>query len=180
MFNHKLINEPTDTEFLKDILENIENKSKVLDIGYGLGNEITYLSENYDMYGIELSDNFNNKYIHITHNILNKMPFPCSYFSGVYARLSLHYFTEEELLKIFKDINRILKKESYFKFSVKLNSGGFKSDKIIHPVNIWDDILENTNFEIINKEIKEGLLYNKKAKWVEYFTHRSVNHTSTL
>jgi SAM-dependent methyltransferase len=158
--NINIINEPID--FI-----NLEDNSNILDIGFGNGNEIIYLSEKYNTYGIDIKTINSDKFIQINQDIRKVFPFQDNFFDVIYARLSLHYFTESELNSIFSEIKRVLKVNSYFKFSVKTNDGGFNSNKIFHSSEAWTKICSQ-NFEIININYLKGLLYGEEAEWVEY------------
>jgi ubiquinone/menaquinone biosynthesis C-methylase UbiE len=55
-------------------------------------------------------------------DVSEKMPFDSGSFDYVYMRLGLHYFTDKELKKILREINRVLKSEGLFIFQVKSTS----------------------------------------------------------
>lgn len=42
-------------------------------------------------------------------NILDRLPFPTSFFDGIFCAGTLHYFSERKLVKILREMNRVLK-----------------------------------------------------------------------
>lgn len=168
--DHTFDDRVMDNKFVDKVANKLPKGSKILDIGYGDGSEAIYLSEKgFDVYGTDIRENDKSDlFKHITHNTKDPFPFEDNYFDLVYARLSLHYFSKEELSKIFKEIYRISK--SYFIFTCKTDQGGYNSGKKFFTLEEWVDIVEAAGFKIYDKEKKSGQLYGKDSNWIEIYT----------
>lgn len=99
----------------KDVLNKC--KTKVLDLGCGVGNDSLYLTEKgFDVIACDYSDiaiekinkEFNNVETKIV-DISKRLPFEDNSFDLIIADLSLHYFDEKTTIAIMKEIKRILK-----------------------------------------------------------------------
>ena len=116
----------------KDILNSC--KTKVLDLGCGVGNNSLYLLKHgFKVVGVDYSDvalkivSDKLKDVEtILTDISNPLPFEDKSFDLVIADLSLHYFNKETTKQIMKEIKRILTDNGY----------------LIARVNSIDDILE--------------------------------------
>ena len=98
----------------------------------------------------------------IKHDTRDKFPFQNSEFDLVYSRLGLHYFTEDELHQILQELKRIGKK---LLITVKLVDD-IKTGKVILTEEKWLSLV-GEYFEIKSSEVKEGILYGSKTKWLE-------------
>ena len=150
-------------------IEKLIPTGKILEISCGNGADAIELSNL--GYNVVATD-FDNGYIDfvnsqgvkcIKHDTRKPFPFEDNQFDLVYSRLGLHYFTEDELQHIFKDISRITKK--YLVFTVKLVND-IPTGKIIFTEDTWKDLVSN-HFHIISSKVKEGTLYNNQSKWLE-------------
>ena len=145
--------------------------SKILEISCGNGVDSLYLKNiGYDVVCTELNDDYVNNAKDlglncIKHNTLNKFPFKDKEFDLVYCRLGLHYFSEEELNNILKDINRITKN---LLMSVK-TVNDISTGKVIFDTKKWENIISKY-FNIISFEEKSGILYDNKSEWIESFS----------
>ena len=97
-----------------------------------------------------------------------KFPFGDNEFDLIYSRLGLHYFTQEELKEIFKELNRLTNK--YLVFTVKLVND-IPTGKVIFTEDTWKDLVSE-EFKIISAEVKEGILYNNQSKWLEIIAEK--------
>jgi ubiquinone/menaquinone biosynthesis C-methylase UbiE len=153
------------------IERNIPVGSNILEISCGNGSDAEYLKNNgYNIICTELDDsyidNVKSKGIEcIKQNTKDKFPFQDGQFDLVYSRLGLHYFTEDELDSIFKELSRISDKVL---ITVKIEDDEFKTGKIILTPDKWFEII-NKYFNIEVFDIKQGLLYGKPSKWLEVF-----------
>lgn len=101
-----------------DSYSNILNKckTKVLDLGCGLGNNTLYLTERgYDVVACDYSDiaikKIKEKFKNVEAilvDISKELPFKDGSFDLVVADLSLHYFDKKTTLSIMNEIKRIL------------------------------------------------------------------------
>lgn len=103
----------------KDVLNKC--KTKVLDLGCGVGNDSLYLTEKgFDVIACDYSDiaiekinkEFNNVETKIV-DISKRLPFEDNSFDLIIADLSLHYFDENTTKNIMREIKRILTPNGY-------------------------------------------------------------------
>lgn len=98
----------------------------------------------------------------IKHDTIDKFPFGDLEFDLVYSRLGLHYFKEEDLHQILKELRRIGKK---LLITVELVDD-IKTGKVILTEEKWLALVSE-HFQIKTSEVKEGILYGGKTKWLE-------------
>lgn len=163
------LTENIDKELINKIESLLPNKGKILEISCGNGADAIDLTNK--VYDVTATDNCQeyvdhvSRYINcIKHDTRNTFPFHSKSFDLVYSRLGLHYFTKEELSKIFSEISRLTKR--YLVFTVKIEQDNLNTGKIIMSKSDWE-ILLSDNFNIISSEEKEGLLYDNQSKWLE-------------
>jgi len=114
------------TAFAKEVGRKISPDSSVLELGCGEGNDSIYFAElGHAIVATDFSDvaieqdkkrwNHPNLTFKV-HDISEALEFGDASFDTVYARLSLHYFTDETTRDIFHEIVRVLKPggELYF------------------------------------------------------------------
>lgn len=159
-----------DRDLINKIKQNYKPGSKILEVSCGnaadaaelnkLGYDITCtdLNPEYVMRAQELGLNC------IEHDTKKEFPFSSGQFDLIYSRLGLHYFTEEELYSIFSELKRIGKS---ILMTVKVVDD-IKTSKVILTPDKWNEIISNF-FDIKSFEIKEGILYNNKSKWIEIY-----------
>jgi len=164
-----------DTELIKKI-QSLIKTGEILEISCGNGADAIELSNlGYNVVATDFDDGYvdfvNSQGIEcIKHDTRKPFPFQDNQFDLVYSRLGLHYFTEEELKDIFKDISRITKK--YLVFTVKLVND-IPTGKIIFTEDTWKDLVSN-DFSIISSNVKEGILYNNQSKWLEIVAEKII------
>jgi SAM-dependent methyltransferase len=174
LFESSLLNlsDNVDDHLISIIKKNFKPGSKILEISCGNGADAKHLKDlGYDIICTEIDDNYvrNAKNLGlkcIKHDTRNNFPFEDKQFDLIYAKLSLHYFTKDELNKIFKELRRI---SHNILFTVKVQDDDFKTGKIIIPPHHWIGITSNNYGSEKSFYIKEGDLYGKPAKWVEIF-----------
>ena len=166
------LSDNVDNHLIGVIKKNFKPGSKILEISCGNGADAKYLQDlGYDIICTEIDDNYvrNAKNLGlkcIKHDTRNNFPFEDKQFDLIYAKLSLHYFTKDELNRIFKELRRI---SHNILFTVKVQDDDFKTGKIIIPPHHWIGITSNNYGSEKSFYIKEGELYGKPAKWVEIF-----------
>lgn len=119
------------TDFAFEVEKIIPPVSSILELGCGSGNDSFYFAnKGHKVLATDFSDvviaKNKHKYKHNnltfkTLDISKSMPFVDNKFDAVYARLSLHYFTDKVTKKIFREIHRILKPKGYLCFLCKSN-----------------------------------------------------------
>jgi uncharacterized UPF0146 family protein len=166
------LSDNVDQHLISFIKKNFKVGSKILEISCGNGADAKYLQDSgYDVICTELDDSYVNNARKlglkcIKHDTRNNFTFSDKEFDLIYAKLSLHYFTESELDKIFKEFKRI---SHNILFTVKVQEDDFKTGKVIIPPYNWIGIVNNNYGHEESFEIKSGELYGKPAKWVEIF-----------
>ena len=105
---------------------------KILEIGCGQGRDALYFSSaGYRVNAIDISSNaiefvnINKEILGLknlkatVHDIEKPLGFPEENFDFVYSNLALQFFTVDSLRRIFKNISKVMKKNSLFLFSTK-------------------------------------------------------------
>jgi len=100
----------------------------------------------------------------IKHDTRNKFSYKDNEFDLVYCRLGLHYFSKEELVGIFDEINRIT--SDHLIFSVKIRQDDLATGKVMISKDIWDE-LTSKNFKILSSITYKEQLYNHESEWLE-------------
>ncbi len=117
------------TQFAEEVEATIPKASTILELGCGEGNDSAYFAK--QGHAVVATD-FSDVVIEQNHerwsqtNLLFKvqdtsehLQYDDNSFGVVYARLSLHYSTDEITQKIFAEINRVLKPDGYLCFICK-------------------------------------------------------------
>lgn len=120
----------TQTDFAEEVIGIIKPNSKILDLGCGLGTDAALFAKaGHTVLATDFSEVAIAKNTKEYHE-LNTLKFelldlsePFNYddnaFDVVYARLSLHYFTDSITRQIFSEIHRVLKPGGYLCFLCK-------------------------------------------------------------
>lgn len=118
------------TDFAAEVVQIIKPHSKILDLGCGLGeDDIIFAQKGHtviatDFAEIVIQKNIErlketpNLYFEVL-DITGDFPYEANEFDIVYARLSLHYFTDAKTREIFDEIHRVLKPNGYLCFICK-------------------------------------------------------------
>lgn len=120
----------TPTEFAKEILRVIPPNSQVLELGCGVGNDsVAFANKGHDILATDFSEIAiqKNKDTYkdisgLTFEVLDMsrpFKFNDNTFDVIYARLSLHYFTDTITRNIFQEIKRVLKPNGLICFICK-------------------------------------------------------------
>lgn len=162
------LNDNIDYDLIDLVKSCVPKGTSILEISCGNGSDAKYLEKS--GYKVICTD-INPEYVKnvnsigiecIQHDTKDKFPFSDKQFGLVYSRLGLHYFTPEELDKIFEELSRIGNK---LVFSVKLVND-IQTNKVILTEDLWKNIV-NKYYNIEEFEVKEGNLYGSPSKWLE-------------
>jgi ubiquinone/menaquinone biosynthesis C-methylase UbiE len=117
------------TGFAEEVNRAIKPRSKILELGCGEGNDSIYFAEQgHVVTATDFSDEVikQNKQRHANSSLKfleqdnsQKLPFEDNSFDIVYARLSLHYFTDKTTRAIFEEIKRVLRPNGKLYFMCK-------------------------------------------------------------
>lgn len=123
---------------------------KVLDLGCGSGRHTVYLAKNgFDVYGIDVA----RKGIEITKawlkkeklkadlkigDIYEKLPYPNDFFNALISTQTLHHNRVENIRKLIKEIERILRPKGLIFITVSRKRTKKEMEKILKPKEkIW-------------------------------------------
>jgi ubiquinone/menaquinone biosynthesis C-methylase UbiE len=118
------------TDFAEEVVHIIKPNARILDLGCGLGeDDVVFAQAGHTVIATDFAEVAIQKNSERLKDIPNlrfevldmSMPFPYSdnEFDVVYARLSLHYFTDEKTKVIVSEIRRVLKPNGYLCFVCK-------------------------------------------------------------
>ncbi|MBA3724370.1 MAG: class I SAM-dependent methyltransferase [Candidatus Levybacteria bacterium] len=117
------------TAFALEVQSVISPQSVMLEIGCGVGNDSLYFaSKGHTVVSTDLSEvaikknKIRNNADNVTFQVLDisrPTPFEAMKFDVIYARLSLHYFSDKVTKQIFKELSRVLKPGGYLCFLCK-------------------------------------------------------------
>jgi SAM-dependent methyltransferase len=121
------------TDFAEEVMQVIDPCSKVLELGCGSGNDsLGFAKAGHKVLATDFSEvaiNRNSEYFRhipdLSFDVLDigqPMSFDANEFDLVYARLSLHYFTDEVTGRIMSEVHRVLKPYGYLCFVCKSTS----------------------------------------------------------
>lgn len=180
------------TEFALEVMKMLPKSMKILELGCGLGNDsIAFANSGHIVTAIDFSEvvivknserfkkiqNLN----FIVADMSTALSFDTRQFDVVYARLALHYFTDEVTRRIIYDIQNLLTDTGYFCFMCK----SIDDPLYDQGVEIEKDMFENrghvrhffsedyvksllgNNFKIIIMESRKEMIYGSKSAYVK-------------
>ncbi|MDO8269657.1 MAG: class I SAM-dependent methyltransferase [Candidatus Levybacteria bacterium] len=182
----------TPTELAEEVIKIIQPSSKILELGCGVGNDSgAFTSAGHHVLATDFSEvaiRKNSERFKDDSNLTFEMldmsqpfRFADNEFDVVYARLSLHYFTEEITRRVFSEIHRVLKPNGYFCFMCKstkdpLYGKGKEIEKDMfeyegHVRHFFNEesarsMLDN-NFKIDEIECGDGKFYGSDSAYVK-------------
>lgn len=128
-------------ERFNDIID--KTNLPIIDLGCGSGNDTLYLlNRNKKVISCDLSknaiDNIKKNFPSVTDaiclNMLNGLPFEDNAVDIIIADLSLHYFYDDETIKLIKELKRVLNQNGYLIFRVNsindINHGAGKGEEV--------------------------------------------------
>lgn len=187
------------TSFAEEVNKAIPAKSTILELGCGEGNDSIYFAE--QGHTVEATDFsptvIDKNRISLPHDNLHfsvqdisaRLRYDDGSFGVVYARLSLHYFTDEVTRKIFKEIARVLKPDGYLCFMCKsiddklygqgkqLEADMFELNGHVRHFfseNYARELLAANGFKIETIEKSEGKLYWREAAFIKIVAKRTA------
>jgi SAM-dependent methyltransferase len=118
------------TDFAQQVIALIPDRGAVLDLGCGFGNDSAFFAAHgHVVVGLDFSEvaiQHNAKLYAVIphlrferHDIVTPLPFPDGAFSLVYARLSLHYFSDTVTRSVYREIHRVLQAGGLVAFMCK-------------------------------------------------------------
>ncbi|QQS39412.1 class I SAM-dependent methyltransferase [Candidatus Woesebacteria bacterium] len=179
------------TDFAREIIKFIDPNSKILELGCGAGNDSVALANAghsviaTDFSGVAIAKN-TERFRNVPNLIftvadMNKRIFFSDMFDVVYARLSLHYFTDKVTRRIIDDIHKLLKPNGYLCFICKSTRDPLygigteiEKDMFEHRGHVrhffsesYAGSLVSNNFRIEKIESGEEVFYGDKSAFVK-------------
>lgn len=173
---------PTKLAKKAESLLNESRVKKILELGCGQGRDAIYFTQlGYEINALDISPKAIESVEKVKtelgltklqaqiHDIRKPLPFSDEYFNFIYSNLTLQFFDINTLEKIFQNISRTLKKDSfflfstkkmgdkYYKFGTKINENVYESKGIIryfYDSETLTNVLSK-NFEILELEADE-------------------------
>lgn len=126
--HHK--NEYPNTEVVSFIMNNFgkikdKTKIKILDLGCGWGNNLSFLKEKgFDYYGIDFSktavEHCKKYFKNVLCENISNLPYEDNFFDCVFDRASIQHNSFEKQKKIISEVKKVLKKNGKF-FSILIS-----------------------------------------------------------
>lgn len=184
------------TSFAQEVINSFPPHAKILELGCGLGNDSYYfVQQGHAIIATDFADEAlkqNTKKYKKIPNLqfafldISQIPynFKDNEFDIVYARLSLHYFTDRITKEIIQEIHRVLKSGGLFCFLCKsiqdpLYGRGIKIEKDMYELNnhvrhffsgeYAKQLLKN-KFTIIKLKSGKEDFYGKKSSYIKVTT----------
>jgi len=180
------------TDFAEEVIKIIKPSSKILELGCGVGNDsIAFAHAGHLVVATDFSqvaitknaERFKDT-AHLTFKVVdmsNPLDFSSDHFDVVYARLSLHYFTNDVTRRIFNDIYKLLKPNGFLCFVCKstndpLYGKGVEVEKDMYENNghlrhffseDYAKSLLGKNFEIEKIESGNETFYGSESAFVK-------------
>lgn len=117
------------SSFARECQKHINPGSKLLELGCGTGIEAAYFARECHVTATDFAQSAIRANIEYFKNIQNlefkvvdtskPLPFADTSFDYVYACLSLHYFSDDVTMQVFKEINRVLRQSGTLLFLCK-------------------------------------------------------------
>lgn len=181
----------TQTSFAEEIDVAIPAGSSVLELGCGEGNDSIYFAQQghkivaTDFSPVIIESNAKN----IVHqnlefrvqDISKPFDYPDGSFDVIYARLSLHYFTDKDTRAIFTELGRVLKPGGLVCFMCKSVDDGLYGQGIEIEPDMFElhghvrhffsqayarELLTDSEFEIVSMASGEDVLYTRESAFI--------------
>ncbi len=183
-----------DDIWIKDYKQYFSGQGKCLDLGCGIGQYSKELMNyGYEVISADISDIALKKVKEFNDNIVNvnmkeKLPFIDNSFDLVFANLSIHYFSDNDIKKLMNEIKRILKQDGLFIGSVNGIQGyekikdtavelerhyWFNKNKYVRLFDKEDLNKYLGIFEILNIEEKETIRFEHKKNYLIFFVKKN-------
>jgi ubiquinone/menaquinone biosynthesis C-methylase UbiE len=187
------------TSFAEEVNRAIPPNSAMLELGCGEGNDSIYFAEQgHKVEATDFSDiaieknrrNLSNINLRLkTVDTSQPLPYPDGSFDVVYARLSLHYFTDEITAKIFAEISRVLKPGGQVCFMCKsvedklygqgerIEPDMFELDGHVRhffSVSYAQKLLADNGFQIQKIEKGQEKLYERQAAFIKVIAKKTA------
>lgn len=159
----------------------IKKGMKILDVGFGSARDMKYFSSNYDVYGIDVVDEFVNhaQQLGLTQ-VYKKSILDITFqntFDAIWACASLLHIEKENLNQVFKKCNNALKENGIMYCSFKYGTfigernGRYYIDLTEESIK---EYLKDTNFKIIDSLVTVDVRPNRNEKWLNIILKKEI------
>jgi ubiquinone/menaquinone biosynthesis C-methylase UbiE len=169
---------------LNEFISLLPKKGKILDAGCGSGRDVAYLSEDgFDAIGIDISEGLLKEARKRVKGKFKKMDitemkFKDEEFDGIWSCATLYHLKKEDVSKILKDFNKILKKKGVLFINVKEGEGSEVVKKkeygdlpryiVYYSLAEILNLVEEAGFKVINSFTDEG----PENNWINVFARK--------
>ncbi|MBF8184178.1 class I SAM-dependent methyltransferase [Nonomuraea sp. K274] len=180
------------------LADSVSRGHRILELGCGSGRDAVFLqgqghavtATDFSEFAIDENVRFRGAsgVIFFVQDLRTSLAFPDSAFDAVYARLSLHYFSDTVTRGIFREIHRVLRPAGRILFTCRstedplygegdeLGPDLFRSEGQIRHFfseEYTRNVLAEERFTIDSLILRDELVYNHHASVVQGFAHRS-------
>ena len=159
--------DPPDKKNISKMEKYLPNGGNILSVSVGYGNHVEhFIKKGYQVTGTDIAnlaiDSMQEKYPEHTwlvHDTEETFPFDDSSFDGVFARLSLHYFSNQSIDKILYNLSDILKPNGVIFMVKTVNVGEVQTGKKQFTSDQWISMVSK-HFNIVESEIDTRIIYS--------------------
>jgi len=157
---------------LNEFISLLPKDGKILDAGCGSGKDVAYLTEyGFEAIGIDISEGLLKEAKKRTKGKFKKMDitemkFKDEEFDGIWSCATLYHLKKEDMLKVLKDFNKILKKKGVLFINVKEGEGEEVVKKkeyddlprlfVYYSLGEILELVKEAGFEVINSFTDAG------------------------
>lgn len=170
-FANEHYNDTWDDDYTQYFITALKDKSKVLDLGCGAGNDTAKLADaGLLAEGIDLSDKLieiakkRSPAITFNQGDMLKLPFSHEEFDGVFAKASLLHIAKREMPKVLEEIRRVLKPNGIVHIAIKGGEGegeisennyGYEYKRFFSywKMDDFKPLLEKHGFQVIKDDV---------------------------
>jgi len=159
---------------------------KVLDVGCGMGRDVAYfMEEGLDVIGIDLSEKMieeaKKRVKKGKFKIMDfrKVDFKDKTFDGIWSMAGFVHIAKDEMPKLLKEMNRVLKEEGIIYIAIKEGQGEkevkapkYKGEPrvfVLYQQLELEEFLKEAGFEVVNSDTSQEEFGDK---WVEIFAKK--------
>lgn len=188
-----------ETGFAEETNKKIPPHSTILELGCGEGNDSIYFAKQghiitaTDFSDIVIKQN-TKRWSHsdvnfVIQDISKPLEFGNGSFDVIYARLSLHYFTDDTTRNIFREIARVLKPEGMLCFMCKstdnhINGQGEKIEDNMYELNghvrhffskaYVSELLDIAKLIVESIKTGEEMLYDRQSAFIKVVARKAT------
>ncbi|MDE6661071.1 MAG: class I SAM-dependent methyltransferase [Anaeroplasmataceae bacterium] len=159
-----------------------KNAHCILDLGFGSGRDLLYFSKKYEVYGIDITEEFCNHAKELGLKNISKMRAQDlkfkNLFDGIWACASLLHIPSLELAEVFKRCHRALKENGILYCSFKYgNFEGIRNERHFTDMTLerFKTLIDPHQFEIVQDCITTDVRPNRDEKWLNIVLKKIIS-----